>query len=68
MAKAPLIIDHRCDIPMKRSKEHGYIRPGVHWKCTGQRSNCFCCILKDENGSEYHIGSGYGSKGILGKL
>ena len=66
MAKAPLIIDSRCDLPMKRSKEQGYIRQGVHWECTKQCSTCICCIIKDEYGNEHHIGAGYGSKRLLG--
>ena len=64
MSKAPQIIDYRCDIPMKRSKEKGFIRPGVHWKCRENCRQCFCCIVKDENGNEHHIGALYGSKGI----
>lgn len=68
MGKAPDIISHRCDIPMKRSKQKGYIRPGVHWKCTKQCTQCICCILKDENGNEHHIGALYGSQRLSGKL
>ena len=64
MAKAPDIISHRCDKPMRRSKEQGYIRAGVHWKCTGECKSCLCCIVKDENGNEHHIGAMYGSKRI----
>ena len=56
MPKAPDIISHRCDKPMRRSKERGYIRAGVHWKCGKSCSSCICCIFKDENGTERHRG------------
>lgn len=48
------IKSRRCDEPMRRSKERGYIRPGVHWQCTGQCKNCICSIYKTNNGVEHH--------------
>ena len=48
---------YRCDEPMKRSKEQGYIRDGVHWKCNNNCKSCICCIVKDEYGNEHHIGA-----------
>ena len=48
------IISRRCDEPMRRSKEQGYIRQGVHWKCTNQCKTCICSIYKTNNGVEHH--------------
>lgn len=50
------LIGYRCDVPMKRSKEHGYIRAGVRWRCTGECKTCICCLVKDDSGEEHHIG------------
>ena len=48
------IINRRCDEPMRRSKEQCYIRPGVHWSCTGKCKECICSIYKTNNGTEHH--------------
>lgn len=53
------IIGYRCDKPMRRSKEKGYISPGRYWKCTEDCKSCICCIFKDEYGGEYHRGVNY---------
>lgn len=52
----PQIISHRCDKPMRRSKERCYIYAGTHWKCTKDCKNCMCAIFKDEYGGERHKG------------
>ena len=50
------IIEHRCDEPMKRSKEKCYTPFRMKWKCTGECRSCICCIVKDNYGGERHIG------------
>ena len=55
MARAPDIISHRCDKPMRRSKEQGYIRAGVHWKCTSKCNECICGLIQQEDGTWKHV-------------
>ena len=51
------VISHRCDEPMRRSKEKCWTKDNKRWKCTGDCKNCVCCIAKDANGDEAHLGA-----------
>ena len=47
---------YRCDESMKRSKEKCNTPFHSTWKCTGDCKTCICCIVKDANGFEHHMG------------
>ena len=49
------VISKRCDEAMRRSKEKCFKGNYKKWKCTGECSTCFCCIIRRENGDEEHI-------------
>ena len=48
----PIIINRRCDEPMRRSKERCITPAYRKWKCSEDCRNCICCIQMDENGNE----------------
>lgn len=53
-----IIIQRRCDVPMRRSKErNGTNQFGfrMKWKCNGDCKTCICCIEKDDMGQETHV-------------
>lgn len=47
---------YRCDKPMRRSKEKCLTPFFRKWRCTGECKACICAIVKDQYGSEKHIG------------
>ena len=49
------IIRRRCDKPMRRSKEQGYVSEGIPWRCTGECQDCFCCIYTTDDGKDRHV-------------
>lgn len=55
MSVTHIITRHRCDIPMRRSKERCWTPFDKRWRCTGDCTNCLCCIYMDENGNEHHV-------------
>ena len=52
-----IVIDNRCDVPMRRSKEQCNTPNNTPWRCTEDCKSCICCIVKDENGDERHLGA-----------
>lgn len=54
-----LIKSRRCDKAMRRSKERCNTPYYTRWKCKGECRTCICCIVKDENGDERHVGRRY---------
>ena len=54
----------KCDESMKKSKEQGYIREGVHWYCNGDCENCHCALHKKPDGTWEHktVGNHHGGK------
>jgi len=55
MSTPTYVIDRRCDIPMRRSKEKCYTRYNKPWRCTKDCKNCICCLEKHKDGSESHF-------------
>lgn len=49
------IVNRRCDASMRRSKEKCYTPYHTDWRCTGECSNCICCIYKTNEGTEHHV-------------
>ena len=54
----------KCDESMRRSKEQGYIREGVHWRCDLQCEYCHCALHKKPDGTWEHktVGNHHGGK------
>ena len=50
-----MIINRRCDEPMRRSKEKCNTPYHKRWKCNEDCKNCICCIQMDEQGNESHV-------------
>ena len=44
----------RCDKPMRRSKERGFMASGRRWRCTEDCSSCICCLEKRYDGTWEH--------------
>lgn len=49
------IINRRCDVPMRRSKERCRTIYGDKWRCTGECKSCICCIYMADNFKEHHV-------------
>ena len=46
---------YRCDEPMRKSKEKCFVSRRIRWRCDKDCLNCFCCLIKDPDGTEHHF-------------
>lgn len=44
----------KCDKAMRRSKERGYVREGVPWRCDLRCDDCHCALHKRDDGTWEH--------------